>query len=134
MRECKDYEITIEKLMRVVHNYTDPIRICVVIRGERWDFPEVRHMHDFYRTERFFRLNKEEEERLLRYYKDVPVWNLTVWTESALSSTNGRAIFTGIEAHCSYTDIRDGWLAEKADIKKAKQKEYRKRKKDGELA
>lgn len=35
MRECKEYEITIEKLLRVVHNYTNPIRISVVM-GDAW--------------------------------------------------------------------------------------------------
>jgi hypothetical protein len=35
----------------------------------------------------------------------------------------------GIEARCHYKDIREGWLAEKADKKREKQREYRKRRK-----
>lgn len=134
MRECNEYEITIEKLMKVVHNYTDPIRIHVVI-GDAWfTCDEAKRMHDFELTHCYSYRNKEEQERLLKYYKDVPVWNLTVWTDYPESSPKGRTIHMGIEAHCHYKDIREGWLAEKADRRREKQREYRQRKKlkDGE--
>ena len=50
MRPCKESEITIERLMNVVHNYTDPIRIRVVM-GNAWlTYDEARHMRDFYLT------------------------------------------------------------------------------------
>ena len=70
-----------------------------------------------------------EGNRLLKYYKDVPVWNLTVWMDYGLYSREGRAIYTGIEAHCHYKDIREGYLAERADIKRENRREYYKRKK-----
>ena len=129
MRPCKESEITIERLMNVVHSYTDPIRIKVVM-GDAWlKCDEAKHMHDFYLTERYGYTDVAEGERLLKYYKDVPVWNLVVWMDCDLCSKNGRAIYTGIEAHCYYRDIREGYLAERADIKRESRREYYKRKK-----
>jgi len=129
MRECSEYEITIEKLMRVVHNYTDPIRIMVVIGDAYGTCEEANHMRDFLLTECYSYRDKEEQERLLKYYKDVPVWNLTVWTDGCHLSGKGRAMYMGIEAHCHYKDIREGWLAEQDAVRKAKRAEYRKRRK-----
>ena len=129
MRPCDESEITIERLMNVVHNYTDPIRIRVVM-GDAWlTCEEARHMRDFYLTKRYSYTDVAEEKRLLKYYKDVPVWNLTVWMDCDLYSKEGRAIYTGIEAHCHYKDIREGYLAERADIKRERWREYYKRKK-----
>lgn len=127
MRECKEYEITIEKLLRVVHNYTNPIRISVVM-GDAWltcDEASTRRMKDFYLTKNYNYHDKAETERLLKYYKDVPVWNITAWHE-----VDCREIRYGVEARCHYKDLREGYLAEKADIKRAKQREYRKRRKE----
>ena len=108
MRPCNESEITIERLMNVVHNYTDPIRIRVVM-GNAWlTCEEAKHMRDFYLTERYSYTDVAEEKRLLKYYKDVPVWNLAVWMDCNQYSKNGRAIYTGIEAHCKYKDIREG--------------------------
>ena len=129
MRECKEYEITIEKLMRVVHNYTDPIRIRVVM-GDAWlTCDEAKHIRDFFLTKCYSYRDTEEQGRLLKYYKDVPVWNLVVWTDGFYSSEKGRTMYMGIEAHCHYKDIREGWLAEKDAERKAKRAEYRKRRK-----
>lgn len=128
MRECNKCEITVEKLIRLVHSYTDPIKIRVVMGDEWLTCDEARHMSDFYLTSAYTWRNKEETERLLKYYKDVPVWNLCVWVDGTYSSDKGRALYMGIEAHCYYKDIREGWIAEKADIKRQKQREYRKRK------
>lgn len=129
MRPCKESEITIEKLMNVVHNYTDPIRIRVVM-GNAWlTCDEARRKRDFYLTERYSYTDRVERERLLKYYKDVPVWNLVVWMDCDQYNKEGRAIYTGIEAHCHYRDIREGYLAEQADKKREKRREYRKRKK-----
>lgn len=128
MRECNECEITIEKLIQLVHSYTDPIKISVVMSDAWLTCDEARHMSDFCLTSSYTWKNKEETERLLKYYKDVPVWNLCVWVKGTYPSDKGRALYMGIEAHCHYKDIREGWLAEKADIKRQKQREYRKRK------
>lgn len=129
MRECNEYEITIEKLMNVVHNYTDPIKISVII-GDAWTTcDEAKNMRNFTLTDCWSYRDEEEQARLLKYYKDVPVWNLTVWTSHEYCDPKGRAFHMGIEARCHYKDIREGWLAEKADKKREKQREYRKRRK-----
>ena len=73
MRECSEHEITIEKLLNVVHSYTDPIRIQVII-GDAW--------------------------------------------------------LTCEEARCHYKDVREGYLAEKADLKRAKERVRRKKKRE----
>lgn len=113
MRECNECEITVEKLIRLVHSYTDPIKIRVVMGDEWLTCDEARHMSDFYLTSAYTWRNKEETERLLKYYKDVPVWNLCVWVDGTYSSDKGRALYMGIEAHCYYKDIREGWIAER---------------------
>ena len=131
MRECGKDEITVEKLMDIVHNYTDPIRICVVM-GDAWlTCEEAKRMHDFVLTERYSYRDQKEKERLLKYYRDVPVWNLTVWMDCApFSSEYGRPFFAGIEARCHYKDMREGWLAERADRERERKRAYRKRKKE----
>ena len=124
------YQITIEKLINVVHCYTDPIRIYVVM-GDAWlTCDEAKHMRDFVLVkclrDKYGDANKDVE-RLLKYYKDCPVWNLTVWCDGPYTSKNGRAFYTGIEAKCHYKDIREGYLAEKADIQREKRRAYRKK-------
>ena len=76
MRECTEHEITIEKLMNIVHNYTDPIRIEVIMADAWMTCEEAKHMRDFVLTERYSYRDREEQERLLKYYKDVPVWKM----------------------------------------------------------
>ena len=66
-----------------------------------------------------------EQERLLKYYKDVPVWNITAWHD-----VDCREIRYGIEARCHYKDVREGYLAEKADLKRAKERVRRKKKRE----
>ena len=68
---------------------------------------------------------QEEKERLLKYYKDVPVWNITAWHD-----VDCREIRYGIEARCHYKDVREGYLAEKADLKRTKERERRKKKRE----
>lgn len=128
MRELNKSEITLEKLLNVVHSYTDPIRIRVVMADAWLTCDEAKHMGDFYLTKLCTWQDRDETERLLKYYKDVPIWNLCVWVDGTFPSDRGRALYMGIEAHCHYKDIREGWLAEKADRRKEQQREYRKRK------
>ena len=129
MRECGKHEITIEKLIDVVHSYTDPIRIKVIMGDAFLTCEEARgtrRLHDFYLiiSLREYTENGDEQiERLLKYYKDVPVWNMTAWHD-----VDCREIRYGIEAKCYYKDIREGYLAEKADLKRQKLREYRKAK------
>ena len=93
-------------------------------------YEEAKNMHDFLLTKKYCYNDAAETERLLKYYKDVPVWNLHVWMdETCLTMGAGRAVFFGIQANCHYKDIREGYLAEKADLRRAKQKEYRQKRK-----
>ena len=129
MRECGKHEITIEKLIDIVHSYTDPIRIKVIMGDAFLTCEEARgtrKLHDFYLIEslREHTENGDEQiDRLLKYYKDVPVWNITAWHD-----VDCREIRYGIEARCYYKDIREGYLAERADLKRQKLREYRKAK------
>ena len=121
MRELSYCEITIERLISLVHSSTDPIRIEVVM-GDAWrDFTLTRCLRKYYDT--------AEVERLMKYYKDVPVWNLTTWIDGSFPTSKGRALYMGIEARCHYKDLREGWLAEQNDIRREKRREYRRRKK-----
>lgn len=120
--------ITVEELISVVHKYTDPIRITVVMEDAWLTYPEAKRMRNF-ELVHCFSGDMQEEERLLKYYKNCPVWNLTVWGDGFFYSDNGKQLLFGIEARCYYKDIREGYLAEKADLEKARQREYRKKRK-----
>ena len=135
MRECKKDEITIEKLLEVVHSYTDPVRIIVIMGDARLKFAEANYMHDFRLTDHCRWTDTAEVERLMKYYKDVPVWNLTVWVDGPVNIDRGRAFYAGIEARCEYEDIREAYLREKEDLKKERKRgadrRYREKKKEG---
>lgn len=132
-----EHEISIEKLLNVTHSYTDPIRIQVVM-GDAWlTCEEAKSMRDFELVHCFrdsgLDKDKKTYERLMKYYKDAPVWNLTVWVDGTYCTPDGRELLMGIEARCHYKDIREGWLAEREDIRREKRREYRrKRKTEGE--
>lgn len=130
MREVSYCEITIERLISLVHSSTDPIRIEVVM-GDAWlTCEEAKHMRDFTLTSCLRKYDDTAEvERLMKYYKDVPVWNLTTWIDGSFPTSKGRALYMGIEARCHYKDLREGWLAEQNDIRREKRREYRQRKK-----
>ena len=125
-RECKEYEITIEKLYRVVHRYTELIKIHVVSGVEGCN----DKVKDFYITKNLAE-SQEETDRVMKYYADVPVWNLHIehdGTRCSNGEVNSRGLVASIVANCHYADAREGYLREKEDIRKAKRKEYRERK------
>lgn len=127
-RECKYNEITVEKLFNVVHRYTEPIKIHVV-GGIEGCQDKVK---DFYITENFAK-SQEEIDRVLKYYADVPVWNLHIEfdaTRCKSGEVNCRGLIASIGANCHYKDAREGYLREKEDNRKAKMKDYRKRRKE----
>lgn len=114
MRKCTEYEITVAKLLNVVHRSTERIKIHVVA-----DDKESVHDHieDFYLTTDFSG-TKEETERVLKYYADAPVWNLHVDKENDCHrSKAGTNVMASIVAHCHYADIRNGYLREKEDAR-----------------
>lgn len=126
-RECEDYEITIKKLYRVVHRYTATIKIYVVPGAEGCQ----DKVHPFYITENLASA-QEEIDRVLKYYADVPVWNLHIEYDGRRCSNgevNSIGLVASIVANCHYADAREGYLREKEDMRKAKRKEYRERRK-----
>lgn len=128
MRECNEYEITVEKLFNIVHHYTEKIVIHVV--SDREMIKDGAKEFDITRN---FSESQEEIYRVLKYYGDVPVWNLTVGFESEyIHYVKGKHIVCYIKANCHYRDAREGFLREKEDLRKAKRKEYRRRRKEGE--
>ena len=127
-RECKETEITIKKLYYVVHRYTEPIKIHVVSGAEGCQ----DKVNDFYITKNFAE-SQEETDRVLKYYADVPVWNLHIEYDCKRCSNgnvNCVGVFTSIVANCHYADVREGYLREKEDIRKAKRKAQREKRKD----
>lgn len=121
MRKCNEYEITVEKLLNIVHRYTERIKIYVV--GDRKSIEDK--VHEFYLTEDFCK-NQKEIDRVLKYYAKVPVWNLHVGLDEKLvqdSESLCRTIITSIVANCHYEDMREGFLTEKEDKRKEWQRE-----------
>ena len=128
-RECKEHEITIEKLYRVVHRYTEPIKIYVVSGAEGFN----DKVKDFYITKNLAE-SQEETDRVMKYYADVPVWNLHIAHElrrCQFGEVTSGGLVSSIVANCHYADVREGYLREKEDIRKAKRKEYRKKYTEG---
>ena len=129
-RECLKYEITVEKLLHIVHRYTEPIKIYVVSGAEGCQ----DRVKDFWIT-RNFAGSQEEIDRVLKYYADVPVWNLHIEfdvTRCKSGEVNCRGLIASIAANCYYKDVREGYLREKEDRRREKRKEYRERKKEKE--
>ena len=126
MRECDEYEISISKLLNVVHSGTELIKIRVVADAAMFE----DKMRECYLTNNFSE-SREEIDRVLKYYGDVPVWNIHVDFENTLNyPKKGRSVMAAIVANCHYRDIREGLLREKEDIRKEKRREYRRRRKN----
>lgn len=75
---------------------------------------------------------QEELERLLKYYADVPVWNVCAeWTQDGLRGNgNGHNAVTWLTARCHYRDIREGMAKEKADRRREQRREYERRRRE----
>lgn len=125
MRECDEYEVTIDKLLKLVHHYTEKIVIHVVV-GKEGLQDNVREFD----LSQNASSSKEEMDRLLKYYADVPVWNLHVGIEdSFVYGLHGRFIVGTVVVNCHYKDIKESYLLEKNDIRRAKRRERAKAKK-----
>ena len=122
MRKCSKYEITMEQFINFCHTYTERIKIHVVFRGEKDFALKSPRMHDFYLTEN---LSESEEEiaRMLKYYANVPLWNLCIESQWApVSDRKGCFICSCLVAHCNYSDIAEGYAQEKKDRKRNKKR------------
>lgn len=82
--------------------------------------------------------DESETQRILKYYGNVPVWNLHVKFIDCkrlpgVKRVTGCGIIGAIVANCYYRDVKPYRLIEVKDIKNAKQREYyRKRNNNGE--
>lgn len=118
MRECKDYEITVRQFERFCHTYTEKIKIYVVFRGLQDMGLKTPRQTDFYLTENLSE-SKEETERILKYYGDVPLWNLHVEAKwEYVGARRGYYMCCYLVANCNYSDIYEGYMQEKKDRKK----------------
>lgn len=131
-----EHHIPLWKFLRVTHYYTERVGIYVV-SGDNWQKGD----HDFWLSRDVFngiRTGKyvSELERLLKYYADVPVWNVCAeWMHEDLHATgNGRAAVTWLTARCHYNDIRAGLAQEKADRRRAQRREYSRKRREKQNA
>lgn len=127
-----EHEIPLWKFLRVTHYYTERVGVYVV-SGDNWQPGD----HDFWLSRNVFkgiRSGKylEELERLLKYYADVPVWNVCAeWTDEGMyTSDNGRTVVTWLTARCHYDDIRAGLAQEKADRRREQRRDYERRRRE----
>lgn len=124
MRECSQYEITIEQFYNFAHRYTEKIKIHVIFSGLKdWELKSPRQ-HDYYLTENMSK-SPEEAERVIKYYGNVPIWSLH--TEAKWEPVTGRKGFficCYLVANCHYADVFEGRERERKD----RERERRKRK------
>ena len=138
-KDSDEWNMPLWKFLRCTHYYTERVAIYVV-GGSRQAMEDK--ISSFYLTEDAFKgvfhNDYSEVERLLKYYADAPVWNIcgefTVDIRDHCDYNgkriSGRHVTACVTARVHYDDIRSGYLAEKADIKKAKRKEYAKKRKE----
>ena len=122
--EC---EIPLWKFLRITHYYTERVGIYV-ISGDDWQKGD----HDFWLTEDVFKGIRQgkpqtELERLLKYYANVPVWNVCAeWKHTDLAATgNGRGAVVCLTARCHMKDIREALAQEKADRRREQKRAYK---------
>lgn len=132
--ETKLYALPLWQLMRVIHKYTVRLRVDVIIGTEYVNHPRL---HNFALTNDAFhgfngvsgREKTKEIERLLKYYADVPCWNISADLEQVPGYMMGARYHGGycvtpvIVARVHYKDIEEGYLREKKDIRCAKRRE-----------
>lgn len=127
-----EHHIPLWKFLRITHYYTERVGVYVV-SGDNWQPGD----HDFWLSRNVFKGIRsgeylEELERLLKYYADVPVWNVCAeWTnEDMYASGNGHTAVTWLTARCNYDDIRAGLAQEKADRRREQRREYERRRRE----
>ena len=127
-----EHHIPLWKFLRITHYYTERVGIYVVA-GTGW----VKGDRDFWLSRDVFNgicsgKYQAELERLLKYYANVPVWNVCAeWVEADLiSNTSGRKVSTWLTARCHYDDIREGLAQEKADRRREQRREYERRRRE----
>ena len=127
--DAKPCKIPLWQFLKIVHAYTERVKIYVVI-GPEWI--NYKRLSDFWLTENAFKgiwqNDWSEVERLLEYYADAPVWNVCgEWEQEPGYRINGRQITSCITARVHFSDIKDAYFREKADEQRRKKRDYRQR-------
>ena len=128
MRPCNESEITVNKFLSFCHYQTERIAIHVI--GGRSEFWLTKDAAS----------STEEMDRLIKYYGEVPLWNLHVGYETDRLTGGmyyGRTscIVGVLVANCKWSDVEPCYRLEKEDIKRAKRHQQylaRKEKKSNE--
>ena len=125
--EYSEYEVPISKFFKIIHHYTERIAIYVVCGGR--ESMEDKVTYNFYITRDAYQTD-EEAERVLKYYGDVPVWNVHIEMDHVWDhAQHGKFICASIVGNVHYRDIREGYFLEREDQRREKRREYRQRKK-----
>lgn len=121
MKEDGEYSISVEKLLKIVHIYSERIKIRIVNPGRNCNHFLTEDLSG----------SDEEMERIRKYYGDVPVWNIHVeLSPVCVPSRHGSFVVGTIVANCYYDDARVGLILEKEDKRKARARERYARKKE----
>jgi hypothetical protein len=126
--DAKPYEIPLWQFLKIVHAYTERVKIYVVI-GSEWI--NYKRMSDFWLTENAFKGIQENERteiaRLLEYYADAPVWNVCAeWDrEPFYMVRSGHQVTSCITTRVHFSDIKDAYFREKADNERKRKQKYR---------
>ena len=113
---------TPKQFIDFVHYYTERMAIRVIIDNwhELRKIKGLKRLHDFYLT---YDLNAEKE-RILKYYENAPLWNLHVEFSEITAVRTYKALNYVLVANVSFSDIMEGYLKEKEDNKRKKQKRF----------
>lgn len=134
--------ITIRQFLNSIHRYTECVRLRVindVHDGKK--APDYLSMDIFAPREGEKKgFGEEEERRILEYYGEAHVWNVHAdlhMYHGHIPKEIGNVWFTPcIEANVSFSEVRDAWYREKADIQREKrrqrEKERRRARKENE--
>ena len=124
----KSGEIPLWQFLKIIHAYTERVKIYVVIGTECINY---KRMNDFWLTENAFKGIWEndfsEVKRLLEYYADVPVWNVCAEREQEdfYRVRSGHQVTSCVTARVHFSDIKDAYFREKADNERKRKQEYR---------
>ena len=112
---------TPQQFYEFVHEWTERMAIKVIIDIANFDTtqPGLKRLSDFYLTTDL----KKDKERIFKYYGDAPLWNLHVdWRSAHTVGDFYRGMTYTLVANVHFSDIMEGYLKEKEDIKKDKRK------------
>ena len=131
-RDCHESEITLKKLIRLVHGSTEELDISIV-RGSYKATEGVNErtipnylVEDVFDEYGFDFDNNPKIQRILKYYGDCPCWNMVAKWKNTYT---GKGLYPCLEVHIHFRDIRAAWIQEQEDIKKEKARQRRLRQK-----